>query len=182
MKKALIIVDVQNDFCEGGALAVLGGNSIVKPINEIMNNYELVVATQDSHPEGHESFKELWPVHCVKGTHGEAFHKDLNLKGIDKVFKKGENLEVDSYSGFFDNNKEFKTGLDSFLKKHNIEEVDVVGLALDYCVKFTALDAVDLGFKTNVIATLTKAVNINENDGAKAVQEMKSKGINIKEL
>lgn len=187
-KKALIIVDVQNDFCKGGSLEVKDGDLIVQPINDLIksNAYELIVATQDWHPENHSSFKAnnpesgIWPNHCVQNSQGAEFHPKLNKKRITHIIQKGTNPEVDSYSGFFDNDHKSATGLNEILKRLNFHDVDVVGLALDYCVKATALDAVKLGYNTSVIVSLTKAVNINPDDGVKAVEELKKAGVVIK--
>ncbi|MCH7397010.1 bifunctional nicotinamidase/pyrazinamidase [Belliella sp. DSM 107340] len=196
--KALIIVDVQNDFLPGGALAVKEGDQIIPIINQIQEKFDFVVATQDWHPEDHGSFaanhsgKEvgefiilngvnqiLWPTHCVQGSLGAEFHKDLMTEKWKAVFQKGTNPLVDSYSGFFDNNNKGDTGLSKFLKNNGIEEVFVCGLAEDYCVKFTVLDGLSEGFKTHLILDATRAVNIYENDFAKAMIEMKNAGANI---
>lgn len=197
--EALLIIDVQNDFCKDGALEVKEGETIIPAINKLMDSFNLVVATQDSHPKGHKSFASthslnvgeiiklgeinqfLWPDHCVKESKGEEFYPTLEIKKIDKIFKKGENIEVDSYSGFFDNDKKSQTGLDNFLKEKNVTSLTVVGLALDYCVKFTAIDAKSLGYDVTVISSMTKAVNISPNDGLKSIEEMKNLGIKIKD-
>lgn len=200
MKKALIIVDVQNDFIPGGALAVNEGDKIVPLINELMKSgkYDVIVATKDWHPKKHKSFASnnnaevgsmgvlggepqvMWPDHCVQNTKGSEFHEDLDLHKIDKVFTKGSNPEIDSYSGFFDNDKKSATGMGEYLKKVQIKEVDVVGLALDYCVKATAIDAKNLGFKTNVIKDFTRSVNLTKGDDEKAVLELKENGVTVK--
>ena len=195
--RALILVDIQNDFIPGGALAVPEGDQIISVVNELQTKFDFIVATQDWHPKEHKSFavhhgknpgeliklngldQVLWPVHCVQKTPGSAFVDELNQKKIRKIFQKGQNIEVDSYSGFFDNDQQSSTGLGEYLESEGIEEVFVVGLALDYCVKFTALDAVRLGFKTTVIKDATRAVNLNEEDDDKAVQEMQEAGIGI---
>lgn len=179
MKRALIIVDVQNDFCEGGSLAIKGGNILSKKINEIMDDFDLVVATQDYHPLDHASFKDLWPVHCVQNTKGSEFHKDLDTSKIKYIVKKGTNKEIDSYSGFFDNDSKSSTELHSILQKEEVTEVFVTGLALDYCVKFTALDAMKLGYKTFVLKDYTEAVNLQANDGEDAINELKRNGIQV---
>lgn len=187
MKKALIIVDVQNDFCPGGSLAVFEGDLVVEKINELQTkNYDLIVATQDWHPKNHSSFSSnnkdgIWPVHCVQGTKGAQFHPQLNVNKIGKVFLKGTNPEIDSYSGFLDNDKKTSTGLAEYLIQQNIQSVDVVGLALDYCVKATALDAKNIGLEVSVILSATKAVNIKPEDGANTVEELKHKGIKVVE-
>lgn len=197
MKKALIIVDIQNDFCEGGSLAVPNANEIIPFVNSLLNKdqYDLVVATQDYHPQNHGSFasnnnKEvgemgelgglpqvMWPDHCVEQTFGAEFHSSLDMNKVNKIFKKGQNPKIDSYSGFFDNDKSSSTGLSEYLKEKNIAHVEVVGLALDYCVKFTALDAVSEGFQTKLYLDGTRAVNINQNDGENAVNELKKAGV-----
>ncbi|MGV8914697.1 MAG: bifunctional nicotinamidase/pyrazinamidase [Kaistella sp.] len=192
MKKALIIVDVQNDFCEGGALAVPGANQIIPYINLLMeeNEYDEIILTQDWHPENHKSFastngkKEgetiilngipqfMWPDHCIQGTFGAEFHKDLNLEKVTHTIQKGTDIEFDSYSGFQDNNGKVKTGLDDYLKYHNIELVEIVGLALDYCVKYTCLDAAQLGYVTCLHFNGTRAVNARPDNGKDAIYEM----------
>jgi nicotinamidase/pyrazinamidase len=167
MRKALIIVDVQNDFCEGGALAVPHANEIIKPINQLIlsNKYELIVATQDWHPAEHISFKTnnpttgIWPVHCVQNTIGAKFHPRLDISKVDAIIKKGENPDIDSCSGFYDNDRINKTGLEELLLKENIQAVDIVGLALDYCVKFSAEDAANLGFITTILVDYTRAID-----------------------
>lgn len=194
--KALILVDLQNDFCNFGALAVKGGNDVIPIANRLMEKFELVVATQDWHPADHESFaavhyfrqpgqvmnlhgleQVLWPIHCVQGTFGAEFVQELNTNKITKVFPKGTDKTVDSYSGFFDNGKRGDTGLHAYLQEKNVTEVYVMGLALDYCVKFTATDAVELGYKTHLILDGTRAVNLEPNDGEKAVDFLKSLGV-----
>lgn len=184
MKKVLIVVDIQKDFCPGGSLAVTKGDEIIDGVNQIMPQYDLVVATQDYHPANHSSFKSnsksgIWVDHCVQGTEGAKFHPFLNTNQIDIVFPKGTNPQVDSYSGFFDNDKKSSTGLGEFLKKQGVTHVDVVGLALDYCVKATALDAHQLGFKTRVLANLTKAVNLSKDDDFKALDELHEAGVTL---
>ncbi|MFD2033715.1 bifunctional nicotinamidase/pyrazinamidase [Belliella marina] len=193
--KALIIVDVQNDFMPGGALAVKEGDQIVPIINQVQDKFDFVVATQDWHPADHGSFaanhegKEigefivlngveqiLWPIHCVQGSSGAAFHKDLIRDKWKAVFQKGMNPLVDSYSGFFDNNKLGDTGMSKFLKDNGVDEIYICGLTADYCVKFTILDGVLEGFKAHLILDATRAVNINEGDFAKAVIEMENAG------
>ncbi len=192
--KALIIVDVQNDFCEGGALAVQNGAAIVPTINAILPAFDVVVATQDWHPQNHGSFavnqnapigemialnglpQILWPVHCVQNTGGAAFHPNLDISGLDGVFQKGTDPNVDSYSGFFDNGRLHATGLGEFLKSRGIGQVFVCGLATDYCVKWTALDAISLGFDTFVIADATRGVNLSPLDSENALLEVVAAG------
>lgn len=195
---ALIIVDVQNDFCEGGALAVPDADSIIAPINHIRGAYDIVVLTKDFHPANHKSFASnhkgkkvydvidlngspqvLWPDHCVQGTDGADFHEGLVISKFDYIVEKGTDPEVDSYSGFYDNNRIYKTALTNILRYNGVGEVYIAGLALDYCVKFTALDAVDEGFKTILLLDATRAVNLNPDDGDKAIEEMRKKGVLI---
>lgn len=197
-KSALIVVDVQNDFLPGGALAVKDGDQVVPIINDIQEKFKYVVATQDFHPANHGSFAAnhtgkkpgefielggltqiLWPVHCVQGSSGADFHSELDQSQWAAVFKKGKNPEVDSYSGFFDNARRGDTGLGDYLKSFGIEQVFICGLALDYCVKFTALDAKSLGFETYLISDATKAVNLFPQDGTKAIADMEKAGIKI---
>jgi nicotinamidase/pyrazinamidase len=197
-KAALIIVDVQNDFIPGGALAVNEGDHVVPLINELQEKFTHVIATQDFHPADHGSFAAnhsgknpgefielagltqiLWPVHCVQGSPGAEFHPALNQSQWEAIFQKGKNPEVDSYSGFFDNARRGDTGLGDYLKLKGIEQVFVCGLALDYCVKFTALDAKSLGFETALIVDATRAVNLNSKDGESAIAEMDEAGITI---
>lgn len=176
--KALIIVDVQNDFIPGGSLAVPEGDKIIERINKIQEKFDLIVATQDWHPANHKSFasqhenkylfdqidlggfnQTLWPDHCIQGTKGAEFHKDLNMNKVEAIFRKGTNREIDSYSGFFDNQRKKSTGLDSYLKAHNVTSVYVCGLAADYCVYFTALDALSLGYDATILDESTKAID-----------------------
>ena len=194
--KALLIVDVQNDFCYGGTLEVKGANKIFPTINKLIDKFEenndLIVATLDSHPPNHGSFAsnshgnigklgELngipqiwWPDHCIKGTYGFKLHKDLKPPIKHKIYK-GENSKYDSYSGFFDAHRE-ATQLDSLLKKYNIDELYVVGLATDYCIKFTVLDALKLGYKVNLITSGCRGVNLSLTDSEEAIKEMKKLG------
>ncbi|NVJ87298.1 MAG: bifunctional nicotinamidase/pyrazinamidase [Algoriphagus sp.] len=197
-KEALIIVDVQYDFLPGGALAVSEGDQIIPVINQIQPHFEFIVATQDWHPKEHLSFaanhseknpgelidldgisQVLWPVHCVQGTEGATFHEGLDRSNWKRIFQKGTNPRVDSYSGFFDNARRGDTGLAAFLQDHGIQRIFVCGLALDYCVKFTALDGLSLGFDTYLIQDATKAVNLDAKDGEKALDEMSSQGIQL---
>ncbi len=199
MKKALIIVDVQNDFCEGGALAVPGAGEIIPYINLLMqdNEYDEIILTQDWHPADHKSFASnngktvgetiilngipqfMWPDHCVQNTFGAEFHADLNRDKVTKIIQKGKNPEVDSYSGFQDNNHFVKTGLDDFLKEKNIQLLEVVGLALDYCVKFTCIDAAKLGYVTCLHFNGARAVNVKPDAGKDAIYEMLENTVTI---
>ena len=177
---ALIVIDVQNDFCEGGALAVEGGQSIVGPINDIMDDYAVRVLTQDWHPAGHSSFASshpdrapfetvempygpqvLWPDHCVIGSAGAAFHPDLDTTKADLILRKGFRPEVDSYSAFFENDHATPTGLEGYLRTRGVTTVVLVGLATDFCVGFSALDARRLGFETEVRLDLTRAIDLD---------------------
>ena len=192
---AFIIVDVQNDFLPGGALAVSKGDEVISVINSVQAKFDLIVSTQDWHPVNHGSFAAnhpgkkvgehmqlngldqiLWPVHCVQNSVGANFHKSLHGEKWKQVFKKGTNPEVDSYSGFFDNGRKERTGLGDFLKEQGIDQVFIAGLAADYCVKYTVLDALDLGFKTYLITDGTKGVNLSPNDTIDAFKEMENKG------
>jgi len=196
--KALILVDIQNDFVEGGALAVPDGPAVVEKANRLQPFYDLVVATQDWHPVKHGSFAAnhpdhqpgefielgglpqiLWPVHCVQDSKGAEFVSGLNRQQWNAVFQKGTDPKIDSYSGFFDNGRKKATGLGDYLKNNNVGEVYVMGLATDYCVKFTALDAASLGFKTFLIADACRGVNIQPGDVERAVDEMKNQGVGI---
>ncbi len=186
--KTLLVIDVQNDFCPGGSLAVSEGDAIIPVINnmvaEFWANGDLVIYTKDYHPPDHHSFKTnhaegVWPPHCVQGTDGVEFHHDLSVKGT--IFFKGFLTDKDSYSGFgghLELNQD-SPSLESHLKSKGVAEVVVVGLALDYCVKATAIDAHKLGFKTSVVLAGTKAVNVNVGDDAKAITEMRDLGIEI---
>jgi len=197
---ALILVDLQNDFVEGGALAVPGGRALVPLVNRLQAEpgFDLVVATQDWHPAAHGSFAAnhpgtkpgerielgglpqiLWPVHCVEGTPGADFVLGLERGRWAGVFRKGTDPTVDSYSGFFDNGKKGTTGLGDWLKEKNVETVFVCGLATDYCVKFTALDALGLGFKTVLIEDAARGVDLAPGDVAQAVKEMEQAGVRI---
>lgn len=196
--KALIIVDVQNDFTPGGALAVKEGDQVVPIINQLQEKFDFIVATQDWHPADHGSFAAnhpeknvgefislngvnqiLWPVHCVQDTKGAEFHPELTNEKWKAIFQKGTNPQVDSYSGFFDNNRLGDTGLGAYLRENGIEDIFVCGLATDYCVKFTVLDSISQGFKTTLIADATRAVNIHENDDLKAIKEMSASGAKV---
>ena len=193
--KALVIVDVQNDFCPGGALAVSEGDRVVEVINRTEPGFDLVVATQDWHPANHGSFaanhpgrspgeevdlaglpQTLWPVHCVQGTPGAELHPRLDRLRIARVFRKGTEANVDSYSGFFDNGR-CSTGLGDYLKGQGVTDVYVCGLATDYCVKFTALDAVGLGFKTYLVEDACRGVELHEGDVRKAIDAMRAQGV-----
>jgi nicotinamidase/pyrazinamidase len=196
--KALILVDIQNDFLPGGALAVPDGDKVIPIANKIQSAFSLVVATQDWHPANHGSFaashpgkqvfeqidlnglpQTLWPVHCVQNTKGAAFAESLKQGGITKVFQKGTDRGMDSYSGFFDNGHRKATGLGEWLKKQRVTEVFVCGLATDYCVKFTALDGAQMGFETHLIEDASRGVNLLPDDVKNAIEEMKRAGIAV---
>ena len=198
MKRALLLVDIQNDFLPGGALAVARGDEVVPVANAVQSRFELVVATQDWHPANHGSFASqyegkkpgdlielagmpqvLWPDHCVQGSFGAEFHRDLDRSRIAKVFRKGTDPEIDSYSGFFDNGHRKSTGLGDYLREQRVTDVYLLGLATDYCVRWTALDAVQLGFKTHVIADGVRGVELTAGDIAKAIDEMRAAGVAI---
>jgi nicotinamidase/pyrazinamidase len=178
---ALILVDIQNDFCPGGSLAVADGDRIVPVVNELQERFALVVATKDWHPPGHTSFVSLWPPHCVQETAGAEFVAGLDTSRLARVFLKGTDMEVDSYSGFYDNEHRRATGLGDYLKARGVTQVVIAGLATDYCVKFTALDAVMLGFDTTVVADACRGVEVQEGDTARALEEMAAAGIHITE-
>ena len=195
---ALILVDLQNDFCPGGALPVPEGDQIMPLVNRLQGHFDLVVATQDRHPAGHGSFavnhdggkpgemaelaglpQMLWPSHCVEGTPGAEFHPALDTSRIGHVVAKGADPTVDSYSGFFDNGRRNDTGLGGWLRERGIDAVDVCGLALDYCVKFTAIDAARLGFCTSVVVDACRAVDVHAGDGDRALEELRRAGVAI---
>lgn len=194
--RALILVDIQNDFLPGGALAVPEGDEVISVTNALQALFPLVVATQDWHPANHGSFaashkgknafeqielnglpQTLWPVHCVQGTSGAELAAGLHRDRIAKVFPKGTDEGIDSYSGFFDNGHRKSTGLGEWLKAKGGTEVCVCGLATDYCVKFTALDAVEMGFKTHFIEDASRGVNLQPDDVKNAIEEMRHAGI-----
>ncbi|HEV2210404.1 MAG TPA: bifunctional nicotinamidase/pyrazinamidase [Verrucomicrobiae bacterium] len=208
--RALILVDIQNDFLPGGALAVPDGDAVIAPANQLQPNFSLVVATQDWHPANHGSFasnhpgrktyeqielsglpQTLWPVHCVQHTRGAELARGLERNRIAKIFQKGTDPDLDSYSGFFDNGHRRATGLGEWLKNWmpegragsgsgvGVTEVWICGLATDYCVKFTALDAVKLGFATCVVEDACRGVNLRPSDSAAAIDEMKAAGVKL---
>ena len=195
---ALILVDLQNDFMPGGALPVNDGHAVAPIANRLLASFPLVVATQDWHPANHGSFaanhpgrkpgemielnglpQVLWPVHCVQHTSGAEFVKELDAKKITRVFQKGTDAGIDSYSGFFDNGHRKATGLGDYLKAQQVDAVWVLGVATDYCVKFTALDARTLGFKTTLIADACRGVNLKPGDVDAAIAEMRSAGVDV---
>ena len=180
MKTALLVIDVQNDFCPAGALEVAGGNEIVSDINHEMKKYDCVVLTQDWHPKGHSSFaishkgknpldvvempygdQILWPEHCVQGSKGAEFHSDLDADRANAVIRKGSNPLIDSYSAFFENDRITATGLDGYFKSLGIEKINLVGLATDFCVNYSAQDAAELGYKVSVFEGMCRAIDLN---------------------
>lgn len=180
MSNALIVIDVQNDFCPGGALAVPEGDLIVPGVNALMADFDVVVLTQDWHPAGHSSFASshdgkspydmvdmpygpqvLWPDHCVQGSEGAAFHKDLNITRPDLIIRKGMNPAIDSYSAFFENDQKTPTGLEGYLRTRGVTTLTMVGLATDFCVNFSAVDAAKLGFDVTVNQSLCRAIDLD---------------------
>lgn len=192
---ALIVIDVQNDFCPGGALAVAGGDEIISRINGLMVDFATVLLTQDWHPANHASFaanhpgaapfsltqmpygpQVLWPTHCVQGTQGAEFHKDLRTDPAQLVVRKGFRPEIDSYSAFFENDHTTPTGLDGYLRSRGVTSVTLVGLATDYCVAYSALDAARLGFKATVLEGACRAIDLN-GSLAEARDKMRAAGV-----
>ena len=180
MKTAFLIIDVQNDFCPAGALEVAGGNEIISDINREMQKYDCVVLTQDWHPKGHSSFaishegknpldvvempygdQVLWPEHCVQGSKGAEFHCKLDVDRANAVIRKGSNPLIDSYSAFFENDKITATGLDGYFKSLGIEKINLVGLATDFCVNYSAQDAAKLGYTVSVVEAMCRAIDLN---------------------
>jgi nicotinamidase/pyrazinamidase len=196
--KALLLIDLQNDFLPGGALAVPGGDEIVPIANRLMPCYGLVVASQDWHPADHLSFasqhpgkrvgdvelaglaQHLWPDHCVQNTRGADFPQVLHRCGIHRIVQKGTDRQIDSYSAFFDNARRKETGLAKFLRERGVTEIELMGLATDYCVKATALDAIDLDFQTAVLVDAIRGVELRPGDCERAIAEMRAAGVQIK--
>ncbi len=177
---ALIVIDVQNDFCPGGALAVMDGDAIIPEINALMGEFQVRVLTQDWHPADHASFaanhpgaaalsliempygpQVLWPVHCVQGTSGAAFHAGLRTDPADMVLRKGFRASIDSYSAFFENDRTTPTGLEGYLRTRGVDHVTLVGLATDFCVAYSAVDAARLGFGASVIESACRAIDLD---------------------
>jgi nicotinamidase/pyrazinamidase len=184
--KALVIVDVQNDFTSGGNLAVPDGENIIPLINTIQKKFDLVVATQDWHPTNHKSFSSnhagkstfdkiildgleqvLWPDHCIQGSHGAEFHPSLDLRRVETIFRKGMDANVDSYSGFYDNGRRKSTGLSGYLRERRVKEVFLCGLAGDFCVFYTSMDALKEGFRTFYIDDATRSISMDGFENAK---------------
>ena len=192
-KEALLIIDIQFDFLEGGSLAIPDGNEVIPEILKVAPNFETIILSQDWHPAGHKSFasshtgkssfdqiewqgktETLWPDHCVQNTEGAKIHPEILALNPSIIIQKGNDREIDSYSAFFDNNKQKKTGLESWLKKHQIQKLAICGLATDYCVKYSVLNALELGFGVSVLIKASRPVNPNMAE--LAFVEMKNKG------
>ena len=197
MKTALLVIDVQNDFCPAGALQVPGGDEIISNINQEMTKYDYIILTQDWHPKGHSSFatshnganpldviempygdQVLWPDHCVQGSYGAEFHSELNTARANAVIRKGSNPLVDSYSAFFENDRETPTGLNGYFRSLEIEKVNLVGLATDFCVNYSAQDAAKLGYKVSVFEKMCRSIDIN-GSLALARTEMRECGVEL---
>lgn len=195
--QALIVIDVQNDFCPGGALAVAQGDAIVSGINALMDDVDAVVLTQDWHPAGHSSFASshagkaplemiempygpqvLWPDHCIKGNAGADFHVDLHQDRADLIIRKGYNPAIDSYSAFFENDHQTPTGLEGYLRTRGISKLTLVGLALDFCVNYSAVDAAKLGFDVTVRPDLCRGIDMGGSLAA-AMAGMKQAGVQL---
>jgi nicotinamidase/pyrazinamidase len=193
--EALIVIDVQNDFCPGGALAVVGGDEIINRINGLMEEFGTIVLTQDWHPANHSSFaanhpgadpfslttmpygpQVLWPTHCVQGGTGAEFHPNLQTDPAQLIVRKGFRTEIDSYSAFFENDHATPTGLDGYLRSRGITAVTLVGLATDYCVAYSALDAAGLGYKATVLEGACRAIDLN-GSLAEAQAKMRAAGV-----
>lgn len=196
--KALVLVDIQNDFLPGGSLAVHNGHEIIPKINELLTcDFDVIVATKDWHPHDHGSFaivhhkkvgeiiefnhlpQILWPSHCVQGTSGADFGPGWDTSKIERIFHKGVDKSMDSYSTFFDNGHRRSTGLDFFLRQKKITDLYIAGLTTDYCIKYSVLDALELGFNTFVFQDACRPVELQPGDGEKALQEMRDKGAHI---
>jgi nicotinamidase/pyrazinamidase len=197
---ALLVVDIQNDFLPGGALGVPNGDEVIPVVNRLMECFALVLATQDWHPANHGSFAAnhpnrrpgevialnrlmqiLWPVHCVQGSPGADFSDQLCRERFAKVFQKGVDPEIDSYSGFFDNGRKRSTGLVEYLRDHDVSELFICGLATDYCVKFSALDSIGSGIRTRIIEDACRGVNLKPGDSVAAIAEICQAGASIVE-
>lgn len=197
MTEALIVIDVQNDFCPGGALAVAGGDEIVAPINALLDQADIRVLTQDWHPGNHSSFASqhdgqepfgmidmpygpqvLWPDHCVQGSEGAAFHHGLNTDRADMIVRKGFRREIDSYSAFFENDHSTPTGLDGYLRTRGVQSLLMVGLATDFCVHYSAVDAAKLGFNVTVDLACCRAIDLDGSLDA-ALAAMRDAGVEL---
>lgn len=195
---ALIMIDIQNDFCPGGALAVAGGDEIVTGVNAMQDDFAVCVLTQDWHPNDHSSFavnhvdssafslvdmpygpQVLWPTHCVQGTGGAAFHGDLKTDRADIIIRKGYRSAIDSYSAFFENDHKTRTGLDGYLRERGVTDLVMVGLATDFCVRFSAVDAAKLGYNVSVVENACRAIDMDGSLSA-ARQDMLDHGVALK--
>ncbi len=195
---ALIVIKVQNDFCEGGALEVPRGSEVIAQINAMIPEFDTVVLSQDWHPSDHQSFASnhagkspydsfqasygpqiLWPDHCVQGSEGAQFHRDLATNPAQMIVRKGFRSHIDSYSAFFENDRKTPTGLDGYLKTRGITDITLVGLALDFCVQYTALDSCELGYSTTVVTEACRAIDL---DGSlkSALTAMKAANVTLK--
>lgn len=198
---ALILVDIQNDFCPGGSLAVPEGDAIVPLANKLQAHFSLVVATQDWHPADHMSFATnhpeanvgdvksvhgqdqiLWPDHCVQETQGAELHPELKTDNVQKILYKGTDKTIDSYSAFFDNAHLRTTGLAEYLREQGIQEVYIMGLATEYCVKYSCMDAVRLGFRTHVIIDACRGIDLQPGDIQRAIEEMESEDVQVMQM
>lgn len=192
------MVDLQNDFCGGGSLAVPGGDEVIPLANEAQNHFDLIIATQDWHPQNHTSFASthpphkpgevimlgnlqqiLWPDHCIQNSKGAEFHPMLDTHKIKKIFHKGVNTKIDSYSAFFDNAHQRSTGLGEYLRNEQVEDIYIMGLATEYCVKYSTLDAVHLGFNVHVIEDACRGVELNAGDIRAALDQMRTAGADL---
>ena len=196
VNEAILVIDVQTDFCPGGALAVAGGDEIVAPINALVPEYAVRVFTQDWHPADHLSFASqhgaepftttempygtqvLWPDHCIIGSDGAGFHADLDTRPADLIIRKGFRREIDSYSAFFENDQTTPTGLEGYLKSRGVEKVTLVGLATDFCVNFSAIDAAKLGFDVTVKLDACRAIDLDGSLDA-ALSGMEAAGVKL---
>ncbi len=195
--KALVVVDIQNDFCPGGALEVPGGDEVIEPTNNLLQSFDCVVQTQDWHPSDHSSFASnhegqnpfdtikmeygeqvLWPDHCVQGTKGAEFHPSLKTDPSQMIVRKGFRSQIDSYSAFFENDHKTVTGLHGYLQARKVDELYVVGLATDFCVKWTILDALKLGYNVYLVEDAVRGIDMDGSVNA-AIKEMKEAGVNL---
>ncbi len=194
---ALIVIDVQNDFCPGGALAVAEGDAVVAPINALMDDFAIIVLTQDWHPADHSSFaanhpgaapfsltempygpQVLWPTHCVQGTQGAAFHPALRTDPADLLIRKGFRAAIDSYSAFYENDRTTPTGLDGYLRARGVTQLTLAGLATDFCVAYSALDAAQLGYRVTVRLDACRAIDLDGSLAA-ALEQMRAEGVTL---
>jgi nicotinamidase/pyrazinamidase len=194
-KSALLLIDLQNDFCLGGSLAVPDADAVIPLANELQKKFDLVIATKDWHPKDHASFASnhpggkigevstvnnllqvLWPNHCVQGMHGAEFHPELDTSRIEKIIYKGIDKEMDSYSAFFDNAHQRSTGLADYLHERFVNTIYIMGLATDYCVRYSCLDALQLGFEVYFIQDACRGVELNKGDVVKAINEIETMG------